>query len=275
MLLFFSKRFTKNWAYLLLLTMACACAGNPYKSSNKLYRQQAKALSKQLRGLPAMDSMQPPAYAVGTTNFGLRKPNFVIIHHTAQNSCEQTLKTFTTTQTQVSAHYVICKDGSVHHMLNDYLRAWHGGAARWGSSTDINSSSIGIEIDNNGFEAFTEEQINSLLRLLALLKKQYNIPATNFIGHADIAPGRKVDPNRYFPWQQLAINGFGYWYDTTATIVPDNFNALQALRIVGYNIQDSAAAVYAFKLHFVQSDSSYVITDPDKKIIAELLKKYQ
>jgi N-acetylmuramoyl-L-alanine amidase len=265
----------KYWPYLLILCIACACVNNPYKSSNKIYRQQAKAFAKQLRSFPAPDSMQPPAYAAGTTNFSLRKPNFVVIHHTAQNSCEQTLKTFTTPQTQVSAHYVICKDGTIHHMLNDYLRAWHGGAAKWGSSTDINSNSIGIEIDNNGFETFTDAQVNSLLRLLGILKKQYSIPAANFIGHADIAPGRKVDPNRNFPWQQLATNGFGLWYDTTSTQVPDNFNAMQALRIIGYNIQDSASAVYSYKLHFVQTDSSRMITDADKKILSDLMKKYQ
>lgn len=271
----FSVRFSKPWAFLLLFCVCAACVSNPYRSSNKIYRRQAKAFTRQLRSLPSMDSLQPADYPVATTNFSLRKPNFVIIHHTAQNSCEQTLKTFTLPRTQVSAHYVICKDGTVHHMLNDYLRAWHGGAAKWGSSTDINSNSIGIEIDNNGFEAFTEQQISSLLHLLGNLKKQYSIPSANFIGHADIAPGRKVDPNRHFPWQQLAGSGFGYWYDTTATVVPENFNAMQALRIVGYNIQDSAAAVYAFKLHFVQADSSYAITEADKKIIADLLKKYQ
>ena len=271
----FFNQYYKCPAYLLMAVMACACVSNPYKSTNKIYRQQARDFAKQLRLLPAMDSLQPAAYPVATTNFNLRKPNFVVIHHTAQNSCEQTLKTFTNPQTQVSAHYVICKDGTVHHMLNDYLRAWHGGAAKWGNSTDINSNSIGIEIDNNGFEIFTDAQINSLLHLLAFLKKQYSIPPANFIGHADIAPGRKVDPNRHFPWQQLASNGFGLWYDTTATKVPDNFNAMQALRIVGYNTRDSAAAVYAFKLHFVQTDSSYMVTESDKKILADLVQKYQ
>lgn len=271
----FSNYIDKRWLYLLFVCMLCACAGNPYKSSNKIYRQQAKAFAKQLGSFPQPDSLQPPAYNAGTTNFNLRKPNFVIIHHTAQNSCEQTLKTFTTAQTQVSAHYVICKDGTIHHMLNDYLRAWHGGTAKWGNSTDINSNSIGIEIDNNGYETFTDAQVNSLLRLLASLKKQYNIPAANFIGHADIAPGRKVDPNRNFPWQQLASNGFGLWYDTTATQLPDNFNAMQALRIIGYSVQDSAAAVYSFKLHFIQTDSSREITDADKKVLFELMKKYQ
>src|SRR4051812_24551470 len=181
-----------------LLFMANSCSRNPYASSNKLYKAQAKQYAKTIREEPTnekLDSVQLTPYWIGTVNFNLRKPNFVIIHHTAQNSCDQTLKTFTTVRTQVSAHYVICKDGTIHHMLNDYLRAWHGGLAKWGNNTDINSSSIGIELDNNGSEPFTEQQINSLINLLAVLKKKYTIPTANFIGHADIAPTRKVDPN--------------------------------------------------------------------------------
>ena len=77
------------------------------------------------------DSVKEPEWFAGTINFNLRKPNFVIIHHTAQDSCSQTLRTFTLTRTSVSAHYVICKDGTLHHMLNDYLRAWHGGISKW------------------------------------------------------------------------------------------------------------------------------------------------
>ncbi len=259
----------------LFVIVLPGCAGNPYHSSNKIYRQQAKAFAKELRSLPPADSLNDGPHTAGTTNFNLRKPNYVIIHHTAQNSCEQTLKTFTTAASKVSAHYVICKDGTIHHMLNDYLRAWHGGIAKWGGSTDINSNSIGIEIDNNGFESFTVDQLNSLLRLLAHLKTTYNIPTANFIGHADIAPGRKVDPNRNFPWHELSTKGFGYWYDTTFTQVPPNFNPMQALRIIGYNTSDSAAAVYSFKLHFVQADSSRALTAADEKILADLLPKYQ
>jgi len=268
----------KTLAYLfccLLLASVLACNRNPYKATNKIYKQQAKAFAKQLTVFPSADSFQAPPYEAATINFNIRKPNFVVIHHTAQNSCAQTLQTFTNARTQVSAHYVICKDGTIHHMLNDYLRAWHGGAAKWGSSTDINSSSIGIEIDNNGYEIFTDAQISSLLRLLGNLKKQYNIPPANFIGHADIAPGRKVDPNRNFPWQYLASNGFGIWYDTTNIQLPPNFNPMQALRIIGYNIQDSASAVYSFKLHFIQADSSKEINDQDKKVLFDLMRKYQ
>src|SRR6476661_7497340 len=112
-----------------------SCSKSPYASTNREYKKQAKAFSKVIRQSPLKDSFDKTAW-VGTTNFNMRKPNFVIIHHTAQNSCEQTLKTFTLPRTEVSAHYVICKDGTVHHMLNDYLRAWHGGVARWGNNTD-------------------------------------------------------------------------------------------------------------------------------------------
>ena len=259
---------------LLFILMTSSC-GNKYAATNRSYKKQAKAFAKELKKQPAdIDSTNASSAWVGTTNFGMRKPNFVIIHHTAQNSCEQTLTTFTLVRTQVSAHYVICKDGTVHHMLNDYLRAWHAGNGKWGNVTDVNSSSIGIELDNNGFEPFTEAQINNLLQVLKTLKKNYNIPAANIIGHADIAPTRKVDPNRFFPWQQLAENGFGYWYDTANVKLPENFNSIQSLRIIGYDTRDTIAAIKAFKLHFIQQDSVAIINDADKKIIYELSKKY-
>jgi len=255
-----------------LLIFGCT---SPYKASNKTYKKQSKEFAKILAEYPLKDSTGTLSSFVGSTNFSMRKPNFVIIHHTAQNSCEQTLQTFTTKKSAVSAHYVICKDGTVHHMVSDYLRAWQAGVSKWGNATDINSLSIGIEIDNNGFEPFTDAQINSLLQLLDRLKKAYGIPTSNFIGHADIAPGRKVDPNRYFPWQKLAQSGFGFWYDTTAVAVPDSFNAMLALRIIGYDIKKPEAAIQSYKIHFVQSDSSNVITDADKKILFDLEKKYQ
>ncbi len=267
--------YKKPIAVFLLIVVANSCSNNKYAATNRSYKKQAKVFANELKKQPAdIDSTIAAASWAGTTNFGMRKANFVIIHHTAQNSCEQTLFTFTLPRTQVSAHYVICKDGTVQHMLHDYFRAWHAGNGKWGNVTDINSSSIGIELDNNGFEPFTEAQINNLLVVLKALKKNYNIPTANFIGHADIAPSRKVDPNRFFPWQQLAQNGFGYWYDTVNVKLPDNFNAMQALRIIGYDIKDSIAAIKAFKLHFVQQDSLAVITDADEKIIYELHKKY-
>jgi N-acetylmuramoyl-L-alanine amidase len=264
---------------LIVLVLFYACAPKPYSATNKIYRQKAKDIAKMIARQPkdsiVSDSVKYPKDWAGTTNFGIRKPNFVILHHTAQNSCEETIRTFTLERTQVSAHYVICKDGTLHHMLNDYLRAWHAGAAKWGSTTDINSSSIGIEIDNNGKDTFTEAQLNTLMGLLARLQKVHNIPAANFIGHSDIAPGRKVDPNVTFPWQRLAAAGFGLWYgDTTNVIVPSDFNAALALRIIGYDISKLNVAVEAFRRHFLSAERAGELTEPEKKVLYVLMQRY-
>ncbi len=265
--------------FLFILTFFIGCnrQTHPYTATNDLYKKQMKKYAKILSQYPIQDSvgLQNPPYWVGTTNFNMRKPNFVIIHHTAQNSCDQTLKTFTLERTKVSAHYVICRDGTVHHMLNDYLRAWHAGIARWGNTTDINSSSIGIELDNNGLEPFADAQMNSLINLLERLKKAHDIPTANFIGHADIAPTRKNDPNINFNWELLSKNGFGNWYnDTTNVVIPNDFNALQALRIIGYSVKDSTAAIVTFKRKFIKDEKNKQLNDGDKKVLFMLMQKY-
>lgn len=262
---------------IIFITLLHACS--PWYKTNQSHRRQLRQMVKEIKKTPpprTFDSAftgTPPNW-VGTTNFGLRKPNFVIIHHTAQNSCDQTLRTFTLPRTQVSAHYVICKDGVIHQMLSDYLRAWHAGSSKWGNVTDINSLSIGIELDNNGLEPFAEPQLQSLTRLLAHLKKAYGIPAANFIGHADIAPTRKNDPNIHFPWQDMAQKGFGLWYpDTTGHRPPPGFEPLTALRIVGYNTKDSAAAIQAFNRHFLQ-DTARFLSPAGKQVLYGLYRQY-
>jgi len=261
------------YSLVVFLLIIASCTSNKYATTNKVYKKQAKAFAREIRKYPLEGSRST---WVGTTNFGLRKPDFVIIHHTAQDSCDQTLRTFTLPRTQVSAHYVICKDGTVHHLLNDYLRAWHAGNSSWGNDRDINSSSIGIELDNNGFEPFPAAQINSLLTLLDTLKHRYRIPTANFIGHSDIAPTRKVDPNVNFPWHLLSQNGYGLWYsDTTMTIVPPDFNSLQALRIIGYSIKGPSATIKAFKRHFEMENNSDTLNESDKKILYDLMEKYE
>ncbi len=263
--------------FCLLLMLLPACHISKYAGTNKQYKMHVRHFARVLSEYPLKDSTGLPFAPewAGTTNMSMRRPNFVVIHHTAQNTCEQTLRTFTLPRTAVSAHYVICRDGTVHHMLNDLLRSQHAGIGKWGSLTDMNSASIGIELDNNGSEPFPDAQINSLLLLLGRLKKAFLIPQANFIGHADWAPGRKVDPSRFFSWKLLAENGFGFWYDTTAVQVPDGFQPLHALRMIGYDIKNERTAIQSYKIHFVPADTSRAINETDRKILADLLKKYQ
>jgi N-acetylmuramoyl-L-alanine amidase len=274
----------KNNYYILLLISAvvalssCSPKG-PYALTNKVYKHQTDSVVKVIKqAQPSMliDSTGAavPSEWVGTVNFNLRKPNYVIIHFTAQDSIQQTLKTFTLVKPQVSAHYVVAKDGKVFHMLNDYLRAWHAGISKWGSISDMNSCSIGIEIDNNGNEPFTEVQVKSLLALLTQLKKVYNIPTANFIGHQDIAPLRKPDPGPFFPWKLLAQKGFGYWSDELLELPPDNFDYATALKLIGYDTSNLPAAITAFKRHFVQTDDTPTMTQLDLNILYNVYRKY-
>jgi N-acetylmuramoyl-L-alanine amidase len=265
---------------LLLLTALTSCSPKgPYALTNKVYKDKTKgylaAIQQQLPDtLRDSTGMPVPSAWVGTVNFGIRKPDYVIIHFTAQDSIQQTLHTFTVTASSVSAHYVIAKNGTVYHMVNDYLRAYHAGLGKWGSVVDMNSCSIGIEIDNNGNEPFTAAQINSLLLLLAQLKKHYNIPQANFIGHQDFAPKRKPDPGPFFPWKTLAQHGFGYWSDDILELAPDGFDYTIALKLIGYDTSDPKAAIVAFKRHFVQTDISPEITQLDLNVLYNVYQKY-
>lgn len=208
-------------------------------------------------------------------HYDLRRPNYVIIHHTAQNSIAQTIRTFQVPHSKVSAHYVIGRDGRIVQMLNDYDRAWHAGKSKWGSLTDINSSSIGIELDNNGRDSFPDAQIKALLVLLDTLKSKYYIPQLNFIGHADIAPSRKDDPNITFPWKKLADRGFGIWYNEDNLVTPpSNFNPIDALKIMGYDMRNQDSAIQAFKRKYIVKEVNGKLTDYDKKVLYDLYTRY-
>ena len=266
----------KNAIYVFLCLLVFSCMTGPYKTTNKVYKKQARQFARTISKINLTDTigLQKADYWAGTSNFNLRKPNIVVIHHTAQNSCEQTLKTFTIPKTQVSAHYVICEDGTIHHMLNDYLRAWHAGSGRWGNISDVNSSSIGIELDNDGFEAFKEPQMLALEKLLAVLKKTYGIPNVNFIAHADLAPTRKNDPNVTFDWERLAKNGYGTWYsDTSKITLPTDFNVHHTLKMIGYHCPDSAALIKTVKRKYLKQDTNTPLNPSDHKIIYAVWKE--
>lgn len=297
----------KYFYYIIFAFAITSCATNPYKKSEKEYDTKLKTFkevisNKEPEPLPVViktiisidNAYTKQLYTfkdtiskmgstdldngihtewISTVNFNLRKPNFIIIHHTAQDSLQQTIKTFTLQRTQVSAHYVIADDGSVVQMLNDYMRAWHAGSGSWGKDTDINSSSIGIELDNNGTEVFSEEQITSLMALLSKLKKEYNIPTQNIIGHSDIAPTRKNDPSVLFPWKTLAENGFGLWGDDTLETAPIDFNSEQGLRIIGYDTKNLSAAIIAFKRHFIQTEVNDILDEKTINTIYSIYKK--
>ena len=206
-------------------------------------------------------------------NFDARKPNLVIIHHTTNETAEQALRTLTNPERKVSAHYLIGRDGTIVQLVEEASRAWHAGLSWWNGQTDINSASIGIELDNTGSEPFPDAQIDALLKLLAGIKLRHHIPTANFIGHADVAPTRKDDPSVFFPWSTLAQHGFGLWCTPPYPAAPENFDRSLALTAFGYDPRSPEAAQQAFRRHFVSSAESELPARAENDLLHCLLER--
>lgn len=220
----------------------------------------------------------PIATWVPSKNFDIRKPQLIVLHFTDQASVQQALHTLQTANPggPVSAHYLIGRDGHIYQLVSDVDRAWQAGPGRWGTITDVNSASIGIELDNNGHEPFPPAQIDSLLRLLTDETARWHIPRAQIIGHEDLAPSRRDDPGPLFPWATLAAHGFGLWPDPLATLPepPAGFDPWMALTALGYPLDDRAAAVHAFHNHFRGIDGDTLDAD-DARILNNLVGKIE
>jgi N-acetylmuramoyl-L-alanine amidase len=159
--------------------------------------------------------MIPINRSIPSPNFTPRetgtKIDTIIVHHTAMYSAESAIKALCSVKTQVSAHFVIAKDGEVFELVPSMHKAWHAGVSFWRGRHKVNDFSIGIELDNNGCEPFPEAQIDSLISLINLLKEIHPIDARNIIAHADVAPNRKVDPSEHLSWEQLYKHGIGIY----------------------------------------------------------------
>ncbi|MDQ7996544.1 MAG: N-acetylmuramoyl-L-alanine amidase [Luteibacter sp.] len=202
---------------------------------------------------PAIAPQRSPlAHWTPSPNFNARKPQLIVLHHTSIGDASAALRVLRTRNSEgpVSAHYLVEMDGRIDQLVDDGNRAWHAGAARWGDMTDLNSSSIGIEIDNDGVSPFTEPQIQALINLLADLTSRLGIPRQAVVGHGDIAPGRKNDPSARFPWATLSRYGFGLWPDAALLPAPAGFDSLAAMRLVGYDVSNPRSAIIAFHRHY-------------------------
>jgi N-acetylmuramoyl-L-alanine amidase len=198
----------------------------------------------------------PLAEWVPSPNVDARRPGLIVIHATEQRSAQESLDTLRTANRlgRVSAHYLIGDDGRIYQLVEDIARAWHAGGGRWGTITELNSASIGIEMDNEVGEAYTEAQITALLHLLDDLTTRWSIPKTQVIGHSDWAPTRKRDPGSLFPWDRLAANGYGLWPQGELQAPPAGFDPWMAMAVIGYSLDDRLAAIRAFHRHYRAQD---------------------
>ena len=135
------------------------------------------------------------------------KISLIIIHYTALKNATDAILYLCNKENKVSAHYVISQNGTVFNLVKDKYRAWHAGKAYWQDKTDINSISIGIELDYSPYgknNIFSFKMISSLKMLLTKLQKNYKINKNSILAHSDIAPFRKTDPGKNFPWKSIS-----------------------------------------------------------------------
>ena len=225
------------------------------------------------------------------------RQKFIILHYTAGNR-DSSLKTLT--ENEVSAHYMVSDDKSepVYSLVNENKRAWHAGVSDWKGRNNLNDTSIGIEIVNDGdvsgtFVPYKDFQIKEVAVLVKYLADKYEIPATNILGHSDIAPQRKSDPGPLFPWRELYTQyNIGMWYDnetknnyereyeTKLSMTPVS-DVQRELNKFGYGISITGSwdkqtknVIKAFQHHFRPSNYSGEMDVETFAILKALNEKY-
>jgi N-acetylmuramoyl-L-alanine amidase len=146
---------------------------------------------------------------------GRVRPDMVILHYTATLSAAAARAWLCDQASQVSSHYLVDETGRITQMVGEDMRAWHAGASSWRGDADINSRSIGIEIQNPGhhlgYDDFPEAQMQAVTALCRDINSRHHIEPRHVLAHSDVAPGRKIDPGEKFDWRRLYQSGIGHW----------------------------------------------------------------
>jgi N-acetylmuramoyl-L-alanine amidase len=220
----------------------------------------------------------------------------LVLHYTGMNSAREALERMRDPAFKVSAHWCIDEDGQIYRLVPEARRAWHAGLSYWRQRHLVNDVSIGIELVNPGHEfgyrPFPGAQMDALTALSHEILGRYKIPATNVVGHSDIAPHRKQDPGELFDWARLARDGIGVWpngtgepADTASALRRGasgaNVSAFQSnlfdfgygLHVDGQYGEESEAVVRAFQRHFRQARVDGIADGATRAILEHLLTK--
>jgi len=199
-------------------------------------------------------------------------PTMLILHYTGLPSASKAIEVLSRPDCKVSCHYVVDTDGRITQMVAESQRAWHAGVSRWFNETDINSASIGIEIQNpghqHGYPDFPPEQMAAVVALCRDIVSRNPISPERVLAHSDIAPARKIDPGEKFDWPDLFRQGIGFWVPPV-DVAPDDrglgpgatgvevAGAQALLARYGYGVAltgcfdlELALVLRAFQLHF-------------------------
>lgn len=220
----------------------------------------------------------------------------LVIHYT---DIDEAASLAVLTGPHVSAHYVLPLPARTHHgeplvyqLVDEERRAWHAGASAWKERTNINDTSVGIEIVNTGpNRPYPEAQIEALIALSRDIIERHNIHPTNVVAHSDIAPTRKIDPGPHFPWRELHEAGIGVWPQAqTVARWQARFEAeavplatlQEALRAWGYQLEvtgelnrETRAVLRAFQMRFRPANYHGKPDAQSAAILWALLETYQ
>ena len=207
---------------------------------------------------------------------------FIIIHYTGMQSEVAAIKRLKNLKSKVSCHYLINRKGKVIQMVDDTNIAWHAGKSRWKNFVNLNKNSLGIELINKGhqfgYQAFSDQQIKSLISLCKILKKKFRIKKENFLGHSDIAPLRKSDPGEKFPWKKLNLHGLGKWYKKNNRNLNVSTSKIESLffknlKKLGYNYfsvhkksPNDKKIIKSFQMHYLPNNVTGKIDQKTFKI---------
>lgn len=190
-------------------------------------------------------------------NFGPRRdaalPDIIVLHYTAMPDWRRARDWLCTPEAEVSAHYIISEAGEVVNLVEEDQRAWHAGAGSWGDITDVNSRSIGIELNNIGNTPFSAPLMDALCEILPMIMERWSIPAHRVIAHSDLAPGRKIDPGHKFDWARLVRGGMAVQARAGVVVDVDKPAFFANLAAIGYGRSpDQDVLLSAFRLRHRQ-----------------------
>ncbi|MBV8769248.1 MAG: N-acetylmuramoyl-L-alanine amidase [Hyphomicrobiales bacterium] len=212
-------------------------------------------------------------FSIASPNHGQRRASIdmLVLHYTGMPHAEGAIARLTDPRSEVSSHYVVDNGGAIFALVSEERRAWHAGQSSWHGQTDLNSRSIGIEIDHPGHDGgnppFSDAQIEAVISLCGDILSRWQIAPARVLAHSDIAPLRKQDPGERFPWERLHRAGIGHFVPPAPLVEGDGLApgdegpsvaALQgSLAAYGYAVEPTGSygletqqVVAAFQRHF-------------------------
>ncbi|WP_425057256.1 N-acetylmuramoyl-L-alanine amidase [Rhodovulum visakhapatnamense] len=220
-----------------------------------------------------MTPLWRPSPNCGARRGGAR-PDMVVLHFTAMADAASALDRLCDAAAEVSAHYLIAADGQVAQLVDEAARAWHAGAGCWGGVEDVNSRSIGIELDNPGDRPFPAPLMAALDALLPGILARWSIRPERVIGHSDMAPDRKWDPGRRFDWLRLARQGLAVWPAPVDDVAPDEAAFREAATAFGYGARwDTGHVLDALRQRF-RPWAGGPLAVADMAVITDLARRF-